>query len=192
MGLKDFLFGGKAGRRDDHNRNKDFDDTKGSYDPSVPRDYTPLSLRYYVLEECMTGITEYGYFCEGRPVGAALVHCVPGFPVRLQGEGLNLRSEFDKTIFPGVIREIQDEVTGQIYAQVSYYGAAMHTLTLPGWSLMVHADPDGYRFHREGKLIAKLRKTDDPAQKLILTVWETIPDHVALLMMSFPLLRISW
>ena len=120
-----------------------------------------------------------------------MVMTVPGFPVRLQGERLHLRSDFDKTIFPGVTREIRDEVTGAVYAQVTFYAEGTHTLKLPNCSLVVKSQPGVWQFLRDGVHIAQLRRMGQPGSELELTFRDPLPDHIALLMMSFPLIQIG-
>lgn len=203
MALRDFFLGGKQNEKKESSRdtgvnqlNKgDFTGKAAGFASSAPEcrvpEYSePRGPRYYVLRECMTGVTEYGYFCDGRQLGAAAVDSIPGFPVRLQCEGLNLYSEFDKTVFPGVTREIMDQSTGRVYAVVTGFGDGTHTLQTPEGSFVVKTGPGLWHFLRDGVMIANLTNGNNPGAQLTMTAREALPDSLALLMMSFPLVQI--
>lgn len=189
MALKDFLFGGNERK----NASADNTFNKGASFEKAPaqasRQPEHQSPRYYVLRECVTGMTEYGYFRDDTLIGAAAVASLPYFPVRLQCEGLNLSSEFEKTVFPGVTREIMNEADGALYAQITGFGNGAHTLMTPQGTFVVKTEPGLWYFLREGFQLAVLTRDGTPGSQLRMTVREPIPDSLALLFMSFPLMQ---
>jgi len=203
MALRDFFLGGKQNEKKENSWDAGTNQlNKGDFtakaattarnepERRAPEYSEPRGPRYYVLRECMTGITEYGYFCGGRQLGAAAVDSIPGFPVRLQCEGLNLNSEFDKTIFPGVTREIMDRSTGRVYAVITGFGDGTHTLQTPQGTFVVKTGPGLWHFLRDGVQIAALTPGQTRDTHMVMTVREPLPDSLALLMMSFPLVQI--
>ena len=193
MALKDFLFGDKKKQDTPASGGNAFHKDTGfekktvcSEQPQQPEYRGPA---YYVLRECVTGMTEYGYFRDGQLIGAAAVASLPDFLVRLQCEGLNLRSEFDKTVFPGVTREIVNEADGSLYAQITGFGEGTHTLRTPEGTFVVKTGPGVWHFLREGVQVAAMTREGAPGSRLQMTVRESIPDALALMFMSFPLMQ---
>lgn len=192
MALKDFLFGDKkpdSGNSGGNAFNKGTAFEKTAVQSGQTRQPAYQSPRYYVLRECVTGMTEYGYFRDDKLIGAAAVATLPSFPVRLQCEELNLSSEFDKTVFPGVTREIINEIDGSEYAQITGFGDGTHMLRTPEGTFVVKTGPGLWHFLRDGFQLASLTREGGPGSQLRMTVREAIPDSLALLFMSFPLMQ---
>ena len=146
------------------------------------------TVSYYVMEESMTGVTEYSYYHGKQLLGTANAMVLPSFPVRIQGSGVMLDTEFDKTVFPGVTRELVAP-DGKPFGTVIWYGEGTHALNIPGESLVVKNEPGIWRFLRDGRAIAVLKRGAD--SRLTLMPNDPVRDDLALLMMSFPLLQIA-
>lgn len=148
---------------------------------------------FMAVMDPMTGYTQYTYYHGKQEIGGAMAHTLPGFPADIRGSGLSLSTQFDATLFPGCFREIRDELSNSLWGKVIYYGKNTHILQAQGVEIIVKSQEGEWRFLQDGKPLGILKREDSStAKQLILEPKGTLDDDLALLLMSFPLLQISW
>lgn len=157
-----------------------------------------------VLRQDTTGAVRYRFYYRDRLVGTATAMVCPGFPVVLQQGGMILNSSFDpeQTIFPGVSREIVDaDNCSESVARLTWQGSGEHTLTV-NWgaepqTVRILTKDEEHQFWVEDRQIALIRKLP---QRQSISDWEVgwclrpmeeLPDEMAMLLMSFPMLRFA-
>lgn len=161
-------------------------------------------MRYYAMRNCYTGLNQYGFFRGKDPLGKATCLVAPDFPVKIQGRGLNLTSEFDRdaTIFPGQSRNICRENTGEVYAKIIYHDTGVHSLHTVFDTIHIRSQEDTHRFYREGRQIALISKISPEDHALLpqdvswelrymMMSQEEISDSLALLLLNFPILQFA-
>lgn len=156
----------------------------------------------YHLAGChYTGFTAYTFYRGDTRIGTGSADVIPSWPVHIQWNGRNLYSEWDidNTLFPGVGRQVVDRSTSALFAQVLYQGRGKHSLKLGEQTIQVLQKGDSSHFYLNNRILAVLARVANPvpppdcdeATLYCMTAAPGIPEALALLMLSFPLLRIS-
>ena len=159
---------------------------------------------FRVLRQDITGAVRYRFYHRDRLIGTAEAMVYPGFPVVLQQGGRILNSSFDpeQTIFPGVSREIVDaDNCSEPAAWLTWQGSGEHTLTV-NWgaepqTVRILTKDEEHQFWLEDRQIAVICKLpqrqtiSDWELRWCMQIMEEMPDEMAMLLMSFPVLRFA-
>jgi len=151
-----------------------------------------------------TGANEYRYYRGNEQIGEADAEVSPSFPVTISGAGLTLRCAQDpgRTIFRGCSNMVTLNDGREEYARVVYLESGVHSLELSYDRLRVTCKEGTYRFFRNGQPVAVMRRaTPDSAPQrfwdsrwepqMVMMATEPLPEPLALLMLSFPLIQIG-
>lgn len=151
-----------------------------------------------------TGANEYRYYRGNEQIGEAEAEVSPTFPVTISGAGMTLRCTQDpgRTIFRGCSNVVTLNDSRKEYARVVYLESGVHSLELDYDRLRVTVSDGTYRFFRDGQPVAVMRRAtpDSGPQRfwdsrwepqMVMMVTEPLPEPLALLMLSFPLLQIG-
>lgn len=151
-----------------------------------------------------TGANEYRYYRGNEQIGEAEAEVSPSFPVTVTGAGMTLscRQDPGRTIFRGCSNVVSLNDGQQEYARVVYLETGVHTMELSYDRLRVTFGDGTYRFFRDGNPVAVMRRAtpDSGPQRfwdsrwepqMVMMATEPLPDPLALLMLSFPLLQIG-
>lgn len=159
---------------------------------------------YYATVRTRTGANEYRYHRGADQIGSATAEVSPSFPVTISGAGLTFRCEQEpgRTIFPGCSNILTMNGGTQEYARVIYRDSGVHTLKLSYDELRVTCSNGTYRFFRGDSPVAVMRRAQNTSgsqrfwdgrwePQLVMMVSEPLPDPLALLMLSFPLIQVG-
>lgn len=159
---------------------------------------------WQVLRQDTTGAVRYRFFHRDRLIGTAEAMVYPGFPVVLQQNGMILNSSFDpeSTLFPGLTRVIADADRGcEPAAELTWQGSGEYRLTIH-WDtetkiVQIRSHGEEHQFWVEDRQIAAIcplreqRNDADWEPRWCLQSAEDLPDDLAMLLMSFPVLRFA-
>lgn len=154
---------------------------------------------YTTARRCLTGINEYRFFRETEEIGSAAALVLPEYPVTLDSRELRLRCSHDRgmTLFPGCSRPVHTEPGGEEYARIFWDGTGKHRMQTPFGTISVLYQDEMYLFIRSNICIGALRRS---RQELPGAEWEPrmsmmtetrLPEALAVLLLSFPLLQIG-
>ena len=184
--------------------------TQGKPDPDrIQLVNTLLQGSYRIFRRDVTGMTEYRFYCKDRLLGTARCQVGRDFPVVIFRDGLVFNSCFDKTIVPGVTRDVIDaDAPDEVVAQLRWLGQGQEQiLHLHNRKdlLDVRIDTSGnsdssrnvYTMYALGGRCAQLLPLPE---KQFMRDWELIycaklkegiSDGSALLLLCYPLLRFA-
>ena len=167
-----------------------------------------MNVNYFVTRHCGTGIHEYRFYRGTERIGSAAVWVLGQWDVTLRCPGGMLRFSHDPqmTVFSGCNRAVEDADSGEEYARVYWDGRGRHRIGPPFGSIQVEYREGVYAFGREERCFAALccvqkgslmdqtqRDFRDPEWELRMGMMtqDALPDDLAVLLMSFPLLQLS-
>ena len=157
---------------------------------------------YRLLRRENTGITQYRFYRGERLLGTGSAWITRDFPLVLRCAGLIMNSTFDpdKTIIPGISREIVDaDNATAVVARLTYLGISRYELVM-NWdtgavAVQIRSSEQGHRFFQGDREIAHmtrmtgLRHGSDWEEIFCLQTETELDDETVMLMMSYPLLR---
>ena len=114
-----------------------------------------IGYRYEV-----TGVFGYKFFSSGNYICTVSSSVLPSPPVIISDADITRRSNFDShsTIFPGLTRTVNDDITGVQTNKIVYKGKGQYEIDD---SVSVEYSEDKYTFYIDGKVAAIIRKIDD-------------------------------
>lgn len=159
---------------------------------------------YRIFRRWDTGVVHYRFYHRDRLLGTGSAQVLPDFPLVLRCNGLHFCSSIDPktTIFPGVYRKITDaDDPGLTAARLTWLDSCRHELRL-NWdtgpvTIQIHSREDIHRFYMEDRLIGEILPLPRKQQMLdwelfsCMRLYEALPDETAVLLMSYPLLRLA-
>lgn len=166
------------------------------------------AVHYFTARRCLTGVSEYRFFRETEPIGSAAAFVLPDYPVALACGELQLHCSHnpDRTLVPGCRQGIFYGGTPEEFAAVFWDGTGRHLIHTPFGTIQVVIQEGMYLFLRNNVCIGAMRTIQkeappsrslsvlpDPDWDMRMTMMtETqLPDVLALLLLSFPLLQIG-
>lgn len=161
----------------------------------------PLTT-YIVTRSCVTGGNDYRFYRGVEEIGGAVALVLPDWPVTIHGMGLRLRysRESGNPRASGSSSPILDARSGDEYARISWDGQDRYRIWTTLEEIQIQYQEGTYMFFRENKKIALMRsiRKDFPAGVcfqdpewepcMVMMTAEKLPDSLALLMLSVPLL----
>lgn len=163
---------------------------------------------YITSRNCVTGVNRYRFFRNSESFGHASAFVMPDCSVSMYCTGLMLTCSRDRdmTLVPGISVGIFDGDCMEEYARVFWDGAGQHRLQTPFGCIQVTYQEGMYLCHRDENLLGALctiqkgsaymlsrQEAPDPdwEPRMALHVTEPLPDELALLLLSFPLVQLG-
>ena len=162
---------------------------------------TPVKLQpYQVYRQCETGVSFYRYFLGNREIGSATVPSRRTGTLYLHTSLMELLCDFDMemTVVPGVCRELfyaDREIRNDLHAKIVYQKCGLHTIYRYNNVYDIHYRDGKYYIYENKRPLAYITVNNPVSgdqSRLTMYVKTEITDDLATLLLSFPLLQISY